>query len=272
MKPVPGSSGNANANGGGRLGLGRSVLPCSGRSLPPSAVASASCSRPSPPCTSSASACSSPSSCRLTTKGSASASRAWPTSLGLRHAFDADHISAIDNTTRKLMSEGKRPLSIGYWFSLGHSTIVVAIGVGIVVAEKAVYGAVSNNNSYLEQFGGIFGTIVSADVPVPDRPAQHRHPRGDRSRVPIDAPRRVRRGRARAPAQQPRPDVPLLRPVDEDDRQGVEDLPGRRRVRPGLRHRYRGGAAGDDRAARLPAPALLLDHVPADPVHRRHDA
>ncbi len=83
-------------------------------------------------------------------------------SLGLRHAFDADHISAIDNTTRKLMSEGKRPLSIGYWFSLGHSTVVVSIGVGIVVAEKTVYGAVSNNSSLLEQFGGIFGTIVSA--------------------------------------------------------------------------------------------------------------
>jgi high-affinity nickel-transport protein len=83
-------------------------------------------------------------------------------SLGLRHAFDADHISAIDNTTRKLMNEGKRPLSVGYWFSLGHSTIVIAIGVGIVVAEKAVYGAVSHNNSNLEQFGGIFGTVVSA--------------------------------------------------------------------------------------------------------------
>jgi high-affinity nickel-transport protein len=83
-------------------------------------------------------------------------------SLGLRHAFDADHISAIDNTTRKLMNEGKRPLSIGFWFSLGHSTIVVAIGVGIVIAEKAVYGAVSNSSSNLEQFGGIFGTIVSA--------------------------------------------------------------------------------------------------------------
>jgi nickel/cobalt transporter (NiCoT) family protein len=83
-------------------------------------------------------------------------------SLGLRHAFDADHISAIDNTTRKLMNEGKRPLSIGFWFSLGHSTIVVAIGVGIVLAERAVYGAVSNNHSTLEQFGGLFGTIVSA--------------------------------------------------------------------------------------------------------------
>jgi nickel/cobalt transporter (NiCoT) family protein len=83
-------------------------------------------------------------------------------SLGLRHAFDADHISAIDNTTRKLMNEGKRPLSVGFWFSLGHSTIVVVIGVGIVVAEKAVYGAVSNSHSSLQQFGGIFGTIVSA--------------------------------------------------------------------------------------------------------------
>jgi high-affinity nickel-transport protein len=83
-------------------------------------------------------------------------------SLGLRHAFDADHISAIDNTTRKLMNEGKRPISIGFWFSLGHSTIVVAIGVGIVIAEKAVYGAVHNPKSGLEQFGGIFGTVVSA--------------------------------------------------------------------------------------------------------------
>ncbi|MGA9114775.1 MAG: HoxN/HupN/NixA family nickel/cobalt transporter [Candidatus Dormiibacterota bacterium] len=82
--------------------------------------------------------------------------------LGLRHAFDADHISAIDNTTRKLMNEGKRPLSVGYFFSLGHSTIVIAIGAGIVVAEKAVYSAVSHNSSGLEQFGGVFGTVVSA--------------------------------------------------------------------------------------------------------------
>jgi high-affinity nickel-transport protein len=88
--------------------------------------------------------------------------------LGLRHAFDADHISAIDNTTRKLMNErrevkgSKRPLSVGYYFSLGHSTIVIAIGAGLIIAEKAVYGAVSNNGSGLEQFGGIFGTIVSA--------------------------------------------------------------------------------------------------------------
>jgi high-affinity nickel-transport protein len=88
--------------------------------------------------------------------------------LGLRHAFDADHISAIDNTTRKLMNErlgvegAKRPLSLGYFFSLGHSTIVIAIGAGLIVAEKTVFPAVSHHDSGLEQFGGLFGTFVSA--------------------------------------------------------------------------------------------------------------
>jgi nickel/cobalt transporter (NiCoT) family protein len=88
--------------------------------------------------------------------------------LGLRHAFDADHISAIDNTTRKLLNERHdvegttRPLTLGYYFSLGHSTIVVAIGLGLVFAERAVFHAVSHSNSGLEQFGGVFGTVVSA--------------------------------------------------------------------------------------------------------------
>ena len=87
--------------------------------------------------------------------------------LGLRHAFDADHISAIDNTTRKSLHDRKgtdapRPLAYGYFFSLGHSSVVVAIGVGIIIAEKTVFSAVSNNNSGLEQFGGLFGTLVSA--------------------------------------------------------------------------------------------------------------
>ena len=88
--------------------------------------------------------------------------------LGLRHAFDADHISAIDNTTRKLLNDrqdvegSSRPLTLGYYFSLGHSTIVVAIGLGLVFAERAVFHAVSHSNSGLEQFGGVFGTVVSA--------------------------------------------------------------------------------------------------------------
>jgi high-affinity nickel-transport protein len=87
--------------------------------------------------------------------------------LGLRHAFDADHISAIDNTIRKVLSERRgtgqpRPLALGFFFSLGHSTVVVAIGIGIVVAEKTVFHAVSHSGSGLEQFGGVFGTLVSA--------------------------------------------------------------------------------------------------------------
>ena len=87
--------------------------------------------------------------------------------LGLRHAFDADHIAVIDNTTRKEMNERQgtgrpRPFCFGYFFSLGHSSVVVAMGAGIVVAEKFVFGEVLHNGSGLQQFGTIFGTLVSA--------------------------------------------------------------------------------------------------------------
>ncbi|MHB1931262.1 MAG: HoxN/HupN/NixA family nickel/cobalt transporter, partial [Acidimicrobiales bacterium] len=82
--------------------------------------------------------------------------------LGFRHAFDADHISAIDNTTRKLMADGKRPLGSGFFFSLGHSTVIVAVGVGITLAAKAVFGAVVNPSSAFETAGGAAGTILSA--------------------------------------------------------------------------------------------------------------
>jgi nickel/cobalt transporter (NiCoT) family protein len=87
--------------------------------------------------------------------------------LGLRHVFDADHISAIDNTIRKVLSERRgtgqpRPFALGFFFSLGHSTVVVAIGIGIVAAEKTVFHAVSDSGSGLERFGGVFGTVVSA--------------------------------------------------------------------------------------------------------------
>jgi high-affinity nickel-transport protein len=85
---------------------------------------------------------------------------AW--TLGVRHAFDADHISAIDNVTRKFMAEGKRPLSTGFFFALGHSTIVVAVGVGITIAAKAVFGAMVDPNSTYETLGGAIGTITSA--------------------------------------------------------------------------------------------------------------
>ncbi len=87
--------------------------------------------------------------------------------LGLRHAFDADHLAAIDNCTRKVMNDrqgtGKpRPFSFGYFFSLGHSTVVVGVGVAIIFAEKVVFRQFTHSGSGLEKFGGLFGTMVSA--------------------------------------------------------------------------------------------------------------
>jgi len=82
--------------------------------------------------------------------------------LGFRHAFDADHISCIDNTTRKLMADGKRPLGSGFFFSFGHSTVIVAVGVGITLAARAVFGAVVDPSSAYETAGGAIGTTLSA--------------------------------------------------------------------------------------------------------------
>jgi high-affinity nickel-transport protein len=81
--------------------------------------------------------------------------------LGMRHAFDADHISAIDNTTRKLMSEGKRPLSVGFWFSLGHSTIVFVLAFLLSIGIRSVAGPVKSGNSQLHHVTGTIGTLVS---------------------------------------------------------------------------------------------------------------
>jgi nickel/cobalt transporter (NiCoT) family protein len=81
--------------------------------------------------------------------------------LGLRHAFDADHIGVIDNTTRKLMSEGQRPLSVGFFFSLGHSTIVFALGALVVIGVKGLSGAVENDASSLHTATGVVGPVVS---------------------------------------------------------------------------------------------------------------
>jgi nickel/cobalt transporter (NiCoT) family protein len=81
--------------------------------------------------------------------------------LGLRHAFDADHISAIDNTTRKLMAEGKRPLSVGFWFSLGHSTIVFALALLLSIGIKSLDGQVARHGSSLHEVTGWVGTLVS---------------------------------------------------------------------------------------------------------------
>ena len=81
--------------------------------------------------------------------------------LGLRHAVDADHIAAIDNTTRKLMADGKRPLGVGFFFSLGHSTIVFVLAFLVGIGVKAVSGDLVNEGSTLHHVASLVGTSVS---------------------------------------------------------------------------------------------------------------
>src|SRR3989440_6401825 len=77
--------------------------------------------------------------------------------FGLRHAFDADHIAAIDNTTRSFLQRGKRPLGIGFFFSLGHSTVVFALATGLAVGASAVKAKIPS----FQTWGGYVGAGVS---------------------------------------------------------------------------------------------------------------
>ena len=77
--------------------------------------------------------------------------------FGLRHAFDADHIAAIDSTTRKLLQDGRRPLGTGFFFSLGHSTIVFGLTAALAVAAGTVHSQISN----LQTYGSTIGASVS---------------------------------------------------------------------------------------------------------------
>jgi high-affinity nickel-transport protein len=81
--------------------------------------------------------------------------------FGLRHAFDADHIAAIDNTTRKLLQERKRPMGVGFFFSLGHSTVVFLIALLLGLAVKSLVQGVVSNSGELRSVGGLIGTSVS---------------------------------------------------------------------------------------------------------------
>src|SRR5271156_1126722 len=81
--------------------------------------------------------------------------------LGMRHAFDADHIAAIDNTTRKLVNEGQRPLSVGFFFSLGHSTVVFLLAVLLNFGIRSLDAQTANGSSALHRVTGIIGTSVS---------------------------------------------------------------------------------------------------------------
>jgi high-affinity nickel-transport protein len=89
--------------------------------------------------------------------------------FGMRHAFDADHIAAVDNTTRKLMADGtkrsapgaRQPLSVGFWFSLGHSTIVFGLAFLLSLGVKTLAGQVEDDGSELHSITGVIGASVS---------------------------------------------------------------------------------------------------------------
>jgi nickel/cobalt transporter (NiCoT) family protein len=81
--------------------------------------------------------------------------------LGVRHAFDADHIASIDNTTRKLVDEGKPAVSTGFWFSLGHSSVVFAASLLLVVGVRSVAGVVQDEDSTVGMTLGLIGTLVA---------------------------------------------------------------------------------------------------------------
>jgi high-affinity nickel-transport protein len=81
--------------------------------------------------------------------------------FGLRHAFDADHIAAIDNTTRKLLQDGRKPVGVGFFFSLGHSTVVFIIAAALGLTVKWIVDGVAGNGGQLKTVGGMLGTVVS---------------------------------------------------------------------------------------------------------------
>jgi high-affinity nickel-transport protein len=81
--------------------------------------------------------------------------------FGLRHAFDADHIAAIDSTTRKLLQSGKKPVGVGFFFSLGHSTVVLLIALALGLAVRSIVQGVVGGNGELRDIGGTVGTLVS---------------------------------------------------------------------------------------------------------------
>lgn len=81
--------------------------------------------------------------------------------LGVRHAVDADHIAAIDNTTRKLVGEGRPALSAGFWFSLGHSSVVFALSLLLALGVRVLAGPVQDESSQLQQTLGLIGTVVA---------------------------------------------------------------------------------------------------------------
>ncbi|VXC39418.1 membrane hypothetical protein [Aeromicrobium sp. 9AM] len=192
--------------------------------------------------------------------------------LGLRHAFDADHIAAIDNVTRKLMTErrdGPRPLSVGFWFSLGHSSVVVVLCLLLAAGMRAIGAQVADDSSTLQEATGIIGTSVSGLFLITIGVINAGVLIGI-LRVTREMRRRLRRGRARAPPAPPRPAQPAPCPLHRVGHQAGPHVPGRAAVRPRVRHPHRGLPPGARRRRRDPPAPLVRPADPADPVHGRH--
>ena len=156
--------------------------------------------------------------------------------LGVRHAFDADHIAVIDNTTRKLVGEGTRSLSAGFWFSLGHSSVVFGLAFLLALGVRAVVGPVQDEGSPMLQTLGLVGSLVAGTFLIligliePVR-------RGGIAKVF----RRMRSGdfdeaELERQLEQPRLPGPALRQGHAPGEQALAPLPGRAADGPRLRH------------------------------------
>ena len=188
--------------------------------------------------------------------------------FGLRHAVDADHIAAIDNVTRKLMQQGQRPVGVGFFFSLGHSAVVVLMSIGVAFAASAL----TSRFDSIKSVGGIIGTSVSAlflfaiaifNIIVL-RSIYRTFQAVKRGKPFVEEDFDVLlNNRGFSSAHLPAP-VPARH-------QELAHVSGRVPVRPGLRHRDRSrpvrhlSRAGDER--RIPGD----DHGVSGPVRRRHD-
>lgn len=188
--------------------------------------------------------------------------------LGLRHAFDADHIAAVDNTTRKLIADNldngmdRKPLSVGFWFSLGHSTIVFALSLLLALGVKALVGPVEDERSTLHTVTALIGPSVSgiflwilgilnlvALVGIIKVFRDIRRGHYDEATALEKAPRL------------PRLHEPIPRRVDQIRDQALAHLSDRRALRARVRHRHRSRPArprGGGAAFNLPFYAVLV--------------
>jgi high-affinity nickel-transport protein len=187
-------------------------------------------------------------------------------SFGLRHAFDADHIAAIDNVTRKLMQEGRRPVGVDLFFSLGHSTVVIALSIVIALTASGL----KDRFDAFKSFGAVAGTIVSALFPFAIAVAN--------LFVLASTWRAFRAARAGAPVT----DIDtafsgggvmarLFRSVFRTIEASWQMFPIRDYCLPRLRHGDGGWLARYIRDRRGARSADLVDPGISRPVHRRHD-